>query len=98
MDVGPVSLIYYSLCAAPGAAVGLLVALASGSGAIRKLVITVTGLLGGIGGGALVATMPTPPAGSGTGSLVLIGLTAFTALCGWLLAILAARLLRWRRA
>lgn len=92
MDPGPISLVYYSACAVPGAAAGLLAGLSSRRGAGATLVATGIGALGGIGGGSLVATLPT---GTGSGDLILVGLLLFTALCGWLSAFVAIRLLRW---
>src|SRR5687767_6601777 len=93
MDPGPVSLVYYSLCAAPGAAAGLILALSSRYGVSKKLIITIAGALGGIAGGAMVAAVPTQP-GKGNDALLIIGLILFMAFCGWLLAFVATRLLR----
>jgi hypothetical protein len=94
MDVGPVSLVYYTLCAAPGAAAGLLQASCSRCGAGKALIVTCAGALGGMGGGAMVATAPTPPPGKGSDILVIAGTLLLSALCGWLVALVAARLLR----
>jgi hypothetical protein len=94
MDTGPVSLVYYSVCAVPGAVTGLLVAVSSAYGASRKLIVTAVGALGGVAGGALVGTVPTPPPGKGSDILPVVALILFTAFCGWLSAFVAARLFR----
>jgi len=94
MDPGPVSLVYYSVCAAPGAVAGLLTGLSSRLGAGRILITTVTGAIGGIVGGIMVATIPTSPPTKGNDALVLFVLILFTGLCGWLSAALVRRFLR----
>jgi hypothetical protein len=94
VDPGPITLVYYSMCAAPGAAAGLIRALSSGFGAGAKLITTIAGAIGGIGGGMLLATLPTQPPGRGDDALVVATLILFTALCGLLLSFVATRLLR----
>jgi hypothetical protein len=94
IDPGPIILIYYSMCAVPGAIAGLLTGITSRVGAGGKLITTIAGAIGGIAGGFLVATVPTSPPGKGNDALVVGGLVLFTALCGWLLAFVAARLLQ----
>jgi uncharacterized membrane protein YeaQ/YmgE (transglycosylase-associated protein family) len=96
MDAGPISLVYYTVCAVPGAAAGLVQGLSSRRRAGGTLIAAIAGALGGMGGGALVATVPTQPTGSGL--LFIAGLILFTAFCGWLLAVAATRLLRRRSA
>src|SRR5262245_47400665 len=94
VDPGPIFLVYYSLCAVPGAAAGLLTGIWSQLGAAGKLITTIIGAMGGIAGGFLVGTMPTSPPGKGNDALIIGSLVLFTALCGWLLAFVAMRLLR----
>jgi uncharacterized membrane protein YeaQ/YmgE (transglycosylase-associated protein family) len=94
IDPGPIILIYYALCAVPGAAAGLLTGFACRLGPAGKLITTIVGAIGGVAGGYLVGTMRTPPPGSGSDALVIGGLVLFTAVCGWLLAFVSARLLR----
>ena len=94
MDPGPVSLVYYSLCAAPGAAAGLLTGAFSRLSAGTSLITTIIGAIGGICGGFMLATVPTPSQSQGNDALVLAVLVLFTALCGWLLAFIATRFLR----
>ena len=94
IDAGPIILVYYSLCAVPGAIAGLLTGLSSRLGASKRLITTIVGAIGGLAGGSLVATMPTSPPGRGNDALLIAGLVLFTAVCGRLLAFVAARLLR----
>jgi hypothetical protein len=94
IDPGPIILIYYAWCAVPGAVAGLLTGFSYRLGAGKKLITTVVGAIGGIAGGSLVATMPTSPPGRGNDALLIGGLVLFTTVCGWLLAFVAARLLR----
>jgi uncharacterized membrane protein YeaQ/YmgE (transglycosylase-associated protein family) len=94
-DLGPLIFAFYYLpCAVVGAAAGLLTGLWSGPGAGKRLITTIVGAVGGLAGGSLLATMPTSPPGRGNDALVIAGLVLFTALCGWVVSFIAARLLR----
>jgi hypothetical protein len=96
-DLGPlIFAFYYVPCAAVGAAAGLLTGLWSRLGAGKSLITTIIGAFGGLAGGYLVSTMPTSPPGEGNDALLIAGLVAFTAVCGWLSAFVAARVLRAR--
>ena len=98
MDIGPVSFLYYSMCAAPGAAAGLLVGISSRRGAGATLAATIVGAIGGMAGGYLIAAVPTQPPGKSNDGLIISAILLFTALCGGVLAFVAARLLRRRGA
>jgi hypothetical protein len=98
VDIGPVSFVYYSMCAAPGAAAGLLVGLSSRRGVGTTLAATIVGVIGGMTGGYLIATVPTPPPGTGNDGLIISAILLFTAFCGGALSYMAARLLRRRGA
>ena len=94
-DLGPLIFAFYYLpCAAVGAAAGLLMGLRSRIGAGKTLITTVVGAMGGLAAGSLVATMPTSPPGKGNDALLIGGLVLLTAVCGWLLAFIAVRVLR----
>jgi hypothetical protein len=95
-DLGPLVFAFYYLpCAVVGAAAGLLTGLWSRLGAGKTSIVTVAGAIGGVAGGSLVATMPAPPPGKGNDVLLIGSLVLLTALCGWILALVAVRVLRW---
>jgi uncharacterized membrane protein YeaQ/YmgE (transglycosylase-associated protein family) len=94
IDPGPIALVYYSLCAVPGASAGLLTGLYSRLGAGGKLVTAIIGAIGGIIGGFLANTVRVPPPGKRSDALIIGGLGLFTALCGWLSAFIGTRFLR----
>jgi hypothetical protein len=79
-----------------GAAAGFLTGLGSRLGAGKSLVTALAGAIGGLTGGYLVSTMPTSPPGKGNDDLVIGGLVLLTAVCGWLVALVAVRVLRAR--
>jgi uncharacterized membrane protein YphA (DoxX/SURF4 family) len=94
-DLGPLIFAFYYLpCAAVGAAAGLLTGLWFRLGAGKALITTIVGAIGGLAGGSLLATMPTSPPGKGNDALLIGGLVLIMAVCGWLPAFAAARLLR----
>lgn len=94
MDIGPITLVYYSMCTAPGAVAGLFVGLTSRLNAGGILATIIIGAIGGVAGGYLIATVPTPPPGTGNDVLMLGLILIVTAFCGGVLAYIAARLLR----
>lgn len=94
-DLGPlIFALDYLPSAVVGAAAGLVTGLWSRLGARKSLITTIIGAIGGLAGASLVATMPTSPPGKGNDAMVIGGLVLFTAVCGWLLAFVAVRLLR----
>jgi hypothetical protein len=96
-DIGPlIFAFYYVPCVVVGATAGFLTGLGSRLGGRKSLVTAVAGAIGGPAGGYLVSTMPTSPPGKGNDALVIGGLLLLTAVCGWLLALVAVRVLRAR--
>lgn len=93
MDVGPISLVYYSLCAAPGAVAGLFVGLVftARPSVGAMLITTIVGAIGGMVGGYRIATLQAPPWGTSNEMVVVL---LFTAMCGALFALVAAHLLQ----
>ena len=94
-DLGPLIFAFYYLpCALVGAASGLLTGLWSRLSAGNTWITTTVGAIGGLAAGSLVATMPTSPPGKGNDALLIGGLVLLTATSGWLLALIAVRVLR----